>query len=71
MRRSIFGAILFVMASLVAFGQAASLSDAGQDRKELQQLDRAAHQDKRDARGALNSMQEDRSDLRTAVKDGK
>jgi hypothetical protein len=59
------------MASLVAFGQAASPSDAGQDRKELQQLDRADHQDKRDARGDLNSMQEDRSDLRTAVKDGK
>src|SRR5450755_1574524 len=31
MRRSIFGAILFVMASLVAFGQTTSPNDAGQD----------------------------------------
>jgi len=69
-RRSIVGAIIFVMASLVAFGQTASPSDGAQDRKELQQLDRDAHRDKQDARSDLNDMQQDRADLRTAIKDG-
>jgi hypothetical protein len=70
MRRCILGAILFVMASLVAFGQTASPSDAGQDHRKLQQLDRDAHQDKQAALNDRNDVKQDQADLRTAVKDG-
>lgn len=68
MRRSIFGALLFVMASMVAFGQAATPSDAGQDRKDLQELNRNAVQDKQDARGELNDIRQDKTSMRTAVR---
>ena len=70
MRRSIFGALLFVMASLVAFGQAASPSDASQDHKDLQQLNREAAQTKQDARNDVSDMKQDHAALRTAVNDG-
>jgi hypothetical protein len=74
MRRSIFGTILFMMASLVAFGQAANSSDPAQDKvqdhKELQQLDRNAHQDKQAAQNELNDVNKDRAEMKSAVKDG-
>jgi hypothetical protein len=70
MRRSIFGALLFLMASLVAFGQTASPSDPAQDHKDLQQLNREAAQTKQDAHSDVNDMKQDRSGLRTAVQDG-
>lgn len=74
MRRSIFGAILFVMVSLVAFGQTASPGDAAQDRaqdhKELQELNRNAHQDKQAAQNELNDVKQDKTQLNKAVKNG-
>jgi hypothetical protein len=70
MRRSIFGALLFVMGSLVAFGQAASPSDASQDHKDPQQLNREAVQTKVDARSDVNDMKQDRAQMNAAVKAG-
>jgi hypothetical protein len=60
MRRRIFGALLFGMASLVAFGQTASPSDPN----------REAVQTKVDARSDVNAMQQDHVQLNTGVKAG-
>ena|SRR5579859_787670 len=68
MRRNIFGAILFVMASLVAFGQNATPNDAGQDR--VQQIDRNAAQQKQDARSDRANLAQDKAALQKDVKDG-
>jgi hypothetical protein len=70
MRRSVFGALLFMMASMVAFGQAATPTDAGQDHKDLQELNRNAVQDKQDARSDVNDLRQDKTNMRTAVHDG-
>lgn len=67
MRRSIF-AILFLMASLVAFGQDATPNDAGQDRQ--QQIDRNAARQKQDARSDRTDLAQDKAALRNDVKNG-
>lgn len=68
MRRNILGAILFVMASLIAFGQSATPSDAGQDRQ--QQIDRNAAQQKQDARSDRTGLAQDNATLRNDIKNG-
>jgi hypothetical protein len=68
MRRRIFGTLLFVMASLVAFGQTANSSDPAQDHRDSQQLNREAVQTKVDARSDVNGMVQDRAQLNAAVK---
>jgi hypothetical protein len=68
MRRNIFGAILFVMASLIAFGQSATPNDAGQDR--VQQIDRNAAQQKQDARSDRTDFARDKAALQNDVKNG-
>src|SRR5579859_3004208 len=70
MRRSLFTAILFGAASLAAFGQAASPTDAGQDHKDVRQDQRDARQDTRDARNDRSGMRQDRTDIRQDMKDG-
>lgn len=68
MRRSIFGAILFGMASLIAFGQSATPSDSGQDR--IQQIDRNAAQQKQDANSDRTDLAQDKAALHNDVKNG-
>ena len=84
MRRSILSAILFVMASMVAFGQSASPSDARRDNKDarqdardnradhrdLRQDRRDTRQDRRDTRNDRSELRQDRADMRRDMKDG-
>jgi hypothetical protein len=69
MRRNILGGMLFVMASLVAFGQTATPSDA-QEHKEMQQIDRNAAQQKQDARTDRADLAQDKAALHNDVKNG-
>jgi hypothetical protein len=69
MRRNILGGILLVMASLVAFGQTATPSDS-QERKDLQQIDRNAAQQKQDARTDRANLAQDKAALHNDIKNG-
>ena len=69
MRRNILSGVFFVMASLVAFGQTATPTDA-QEHKELQQIDRNAAQQKQDARTDRADLAQDKAAVHNDVKNG-
>ena len=69
MPRNILSGVLFVMASLVAFGQTATPPDA-QEHKELQQIDRNAAQQKQDARTDRADLAQDKAAVHNDVKNG-
>jgi len=71
MRRSIFGVILFVMASLVAFGQATSPNDAPQDsKKDLRQDVQQTQKDKQQVSRDTKQTQRDQAALRKDIRNG-
>jgi chromosome segregation ATPase len=80
MRRSIYGATLFLMFTLVAYGQSAS-SDSAQDHKDAIQNARhdlnqdvkevrEGHQEQQAARTEQKDVNQDKAALRQDVKDG-
>ena len=69
MRRSILGLVLFLLASLMAFGQSATPND-GTPRQDVRKDVRETHQDKRDLRSDVRDTKQDRAAMEQAVNSG-
>lgn len=69
MRRSILALIVFLAASLTAFGQSATPSD-GTARQDARKDIRETHQDKRDLRSDVRDTKQGRTAMEQAVKNG-